>query len=103
MTNDVLCTTKSGIEFAVHIVPGAKEEKVVGIVDATHGKAIKIAIHERPTENRANLALIRFLSKILGVPKSQISIKRGHKAREKRIEVINALATDIAQLMNRYV
>ncbi len=103
MIGDIFSTTKSGIEFSVFLVPGAKEEKVVGIVDAAHGKAIKIAIHERPTENRANMALIGFLSETLGVPKSKISIKRGHKAREKRIEITNVLAEDMDQLIKQYV
>ena len=102
MLSDVFCTTKSGIEFSVYLLPGAKEEKVIGIVDASRGKAIKIAIHERPTDNKANVALIRFLSEILKVPKSQISIKRGHKSREKRIEIINVLVTDISELVSLY-
>ena len=103
MLSDIFCTTKLGIEFSVHLVPGAKEEKVIGIVDTTRGKEIKIAIHEKPTENRANIALIKFLSEILRIPKSQISIKRGHKSREKRIEIINVLVADIAELVNGYM
>ncbi len=98
MICDIFRTTKSGIEFSVHLVPGAKEEKMIGVVNTMHGKAVKIAIHERPTENRANVALIRFLSEIFAVPKSQISIKRGHKSREKRIEIINVLVADITKL-----
>ncbi len=85
LPTDLLTETKSGVELSVYLVPGAKNEQILGIVETEHGKALKIAIRERPIENRANIALIEFLAKMLNVPKSNISIKRGHKSREKRV------------------
>ena len=87
MTSDIFSETKSGMEFTVHLIPGAKKEQLLGIIETEKGKALKISIHEKPTENKANEALIKFLSDWLGVPKSNISIKRGHKCQDKRIYV----------------
>lgn len=95
MRNEIFSETKSGIEFSVYLVPGAKKEKIIGVIENKLGKAIKIAIHEKPMENKANLALIRFLAEVLNISKSQISIKRGHKSREKRMEVHNFSISDI--------
>ena len=85
MTIEIFSETKSGIEFTVHLIPGAKKEQFLGIIDTERGKALKISIHEKPTENKANEALIKFLADIFDVPKSAIEIKRGHKSHDKRI------------------
>ena len=85
LLTDLLTETKSGVELSIYLVPGAKNEQILGIIETERGKALKIAIRERPIENKANIALIEFLAKVLNVPKSNISIKRGHKSREKRI------------------
>lgn len=99
MMSEIFLETKAGIEFSVHLVPGAKEERLIGVIQTECGKAVKIAIHEKPTENKANIALIKFLSKILHIPKSQISIKRGHKCREKRIEIHKMRVADITKFV----
>ncbi len=99
MQNEIFSETKSGIEFSVHLVPGAKTEKIIGVIETERGKAIKIAIHAKPTENKANLALIRFLAEVLNISKSQISIKRGHKSKEKRMEVHNISISYILKSM----
>jgi len=39
-------------------------------------------------DNKANAALIEFLSEMLGVPRSNISITRGATGRRKVVEVI---------------
>ncbi len=83
----LFATTKSGIELTIHLIPGAKKEQILGIIETEKGKALKISIHEKPTENKANEALIKFLAEKFDIPKSNISIKRGLKSRDKRISV----------------
>ena len=97
---DLFTETKSGIEFPVRLVPGAKNEQILGIVETERGgKALKIAIHERPFENKANIALMGFLARMLNVPKSQISIKRGHKTKEKVIEIMGYTIAQISEMV----
>lgn len=87
MASEIFSETKAGIEFSVHLIPGAKKEQVLGIVETERGSAIKISIHEKPTENKANEALIKFLADKFNVAKTNVEIKRGHKSRDKRIFV----------------
>jgi uncharacterized protein (TIGR00251 family) len=66
-----------------HIVPNAKENKVVG----EHGDAIKIKLRAPAVEGKANAALRSFLAEQLKVPERTIVLERGQKSREKIIRI----------------
>ena len=66
-----------------HIVPNAKQNKVVG----EHGAAIKIKLRAPAVEGKANAALISFLAEQLRIPQRQIVIAHGEKSRDKTIRV----------------
>jgi uncharacterized protein (TIGR00251 family) len=70
-----------------HVVPNAKENRVVG----QHGNAIKVKLKARPIEGEANAALCKFLAEELGVPERSVILERGQKSRDKivRIDVFN--------------
>lgn len=74
-------------ELIVQLSPGAKKEQILGvIVEQKFGKEIKVlkvSVCEKPNENKANAALIDFLSKTFKVSKSHITIKTGHKSKRK--------------------
>ena len=46
---------------------------------------VKVKIKAQPIENKANKALIEFLSKTVKIPKSSINIVRGELNREKTV------------------
>ena len=77
----------------VHVVPNAKIDKVVGELATAspscggHGGAIKIKLRAAAVEGKANAALRSFIAAELGIPERTISIKRGHKSREKLIRI----------------
>jgi hypothetical protein len=52
-----------------------------------HGDAIKIRVAAPPVGGAANAELIAFVSKTLGVPKSDVSIVSGTTGRRKTIVV----------------
>jgi uncharacterized protein (TIGR00251 family) len=66
-----------------HIVPNAKQNKVVG----EYGGAIKIKLRAPATEGKANAAVRRFLAEELKIPERSIVFERGHKSREKMIRI----------------
>ena len=72
-----MSTKTTQIKFKV--VPNAKETQLVG----KQGDFIKIRIAAVPDQNKANLELIRFLSKNYNVNKTDIKIIRGHKNHRK--------------------
>ncbi len=48
---------------------------------------LKVWLTAPPVEGRANAALVEYLSKVLGVPKSSLSIVRGERGRDKVVAV----------------
>lgn len=71
------------IIFNVRISPNASSNGIV--ID---GEIIKIKLTAQPIENKANKALIVFLSKFLNVPKTTITIVKGNQAKDKTISVL---------------
>ena len=77
------------IEFSVLLTPNAKKESINEIItDDKDNKLLKVSVHAKPEDNKANEALIKLLSKTLHIPKSKVIIKRGHKSRIKTIHLI---------------
>ena len=52
-----------------------------------HGGALKVKIAAPATGNKANAALIEFLSETFNIPKSTITIRHGMTERRKVVEV----------------
>lgn len=44
---------------------------------------VRLTLAAPPSDGEANAELVRFLSKSLGVPRSDLEIVRGHKSRQK--------------------
>ncbi|MEK6949975.1 MAG: DUF167 domain-containing protein [Nanoarchaeota archaeon] len=67
--------------FKVIVKPNSKKNEFIGFDEGK--QAYIISIKEKAEDNKANIELIRFLSKILG---RKARIKSGLKSREKIIE-----------------
>ncbi len=67
----------------IHLQPNAKRNEICGSFD----DAIKIAITAQPIDGKANEALIKFLSKELKIPKSNIIITKGLTSKNKTLEI----------------
>ena len=67
----------------VHIVPNAKQNKVMG----ERGDAIKINLRAPALEGKANAALRIFLAEELKISERSILLERGQKSREKIIHI----------------
>ena len=87
---DWLKQTTSGITLAIYCQPGAKQTKVVGV----HDGYLKISIQAPAVENKANQALLGWLSKKLKVPQKQIQLISGQNSRIKRIEIWSSVQAD---------
>ena len=67
----------------LYIRPGAAETRVEGI----YQDRIKIRISVPPENGRANKELLKFIAKILLIPKSRISILSGKTSNYKEIQI----------------
>jgi hypothetical protein len=48
---------------------------------------LRIRLNAPPVEGRANAALVRFLARALGVPRSQVSLLSGETGRNKIVRI----------------
>ncbi|KAI5709700.1 hypothetical protein M8J76_006218 [Diaphorina citri] len=88
---------KSG-NILVHILakPGAKTN---AITDVTQDR-IGVQINAPPVDGEANTELVKYLSKLLGLRKSDVSLDKGSKSRQKTI-CINKDACSLDDVHNK--
>jgi hypothetical protein len=87
-----------GVTFAVRVMPRSSRDEIVGL----YGDALKVKLTAPPVEGAANLALIEFLAKHLGVRKSAVSILGGDRSRNKIVRVDGIARERIAKALEIY-
>ncbi|WYZ34196.1 hypothetical protein EsH8_I_000472 [Colletotrichum jinshuiense] len=70
-----------------HVKPGASRvrEGVTAVTDAT----VELCVAAQAREGEANKAVVKLLSEVLGLPKSDLTITQGLKSRDKTVAVSN--------------
>jgi uncharacterized protein len=71
------------MKIHVSAKPGRKNEYIKYVGRAT----FEIAVSEPPIKGKSNAAIIEKLSDYFSIPKSQIELTHGHKARQKVFEI----------------
>jgi uncharacterized protein (TIGR00251 family) len=61
-----------------------------------HNGALKVALTAPPVDGAANKALLEFLAKTLGVPKSGVSLVSGQASRSKVVQVLG-IGVEVAE------
>lgn len=83
---------KKGAALAVRITPRASQNEIVEIQsDGT----VKIHLTAPAHDGKANEELIKFLSEILGAPKTHIDILAGASGRDKLVTVLDMDADEV--------
>jgi uncharacterized protein len=86
-------SSNTGCTIEVRLKPNARRETIAlgdnGVINAR--------VNAPPVEGKANIALIKFLSKTLDIPKSSLSIKRGETSKNKVIAVVGLTKEQIIQ------
>ncbi len=75
--------------ITVRVHPNATKDEVLGFSDGVW----LVKISAPPVKGKANKELINFLSKVLGVGRSSLSITRGHTSRSK-VVIIDRLSQE---------
>ena len=80
--------TNSSVILPVRLTPNAAKNELGDIEqDAAGQKLLKARVTAVPEKGKANKALIKLLSKELGIPASQFSVASGATNRNKQIEI----------------
>ncbi len=86
---------EGGIVVSVKVQPNASKDRVVG----EHADQIKIAVTVAPEKGKANKAVIKVLSKWLGVKSSDIQIISGENSRDKKVFIRNITPENLYKLI----
>lgn len=76
-------TNETTIKLIIRVAPGARKTAFGEIIN----DVLRVYIKAQPTDNEANEALIKFLSKEFKTPQSKIAIISGTKSKNKIIEI----------------
>lgn len=76
--------TKDGLIVRIKIIPNSSKNEI-----SFENDILKIKITAQPIENKANKALIEFLSKSLKISKTNIEILKGITSKEKTLLIKN--------------
>ncbi len=85
----------SGVLLEILVQPRASRERLGPV----HQDRLKLAVHAPPVDGEANAAVIAFLAKALGVPKSAVHIERGESSRRKTIRIDGVTPGAVEALM----
>ncbi len=82
------------VTFRVRVVPRASKTEIAGEFDG----ALKVRIASAPVDGAANEELIRFLSKLLSVARSDIGIVAGATSKSKLVRIENLGASGVSKV-----
>jgi uncharacterized protein len=86
--------TRGTVTLNIRVQPRASKNEIAG----TLGSALKIRLCAPAVENRANEALVLFLSDLLKTPKSAVRIQSGEHGRNKLVEIRGVTRQQILNL-----
>ena len=67
----------------IKVKPGSKTDEIVREADGS----LKVKIRAQPIEGKANKYLVEYLAKVLGVPKSKVTLLKGETNSFKTLEI----------------
>ncbi len=70
----------NGLIIKLKIVPNSSKNDLI-----IEDEFIKVKVTAQPIENKANKALVEYLSKLFKIPKTNIEILKGDTSKEKTI------------------
>jgi len=89
----------NGIKIRVRVIPGSSKCEISDLID----NSLKIKLDVPPIEGKANEKCIKFLSKLLDVPKTSIQIVSGEKSKNKILFIKgepDKLASKVLEIIN---
>ena len=86
---------EEGVAFAVHVVPKAPKNEVVG----KHGDALKVHLTSTTVGGTANDNLIKFMAEKLSIKQEKVEIAAGLNSAEKMVIVVGISPVDVEDLL----
>jgi uncharacterized protein (TIGR00251 family) len=83
--------TADGAIIDIKVIPRAGRTAV----DGTRDNAVLVRLAAAPVDGAANAELIALLARLLDIPKRQLTVVAGEKARAKRVKAIGVRAATV--------
>ena len=75
-------------QVTVRVTPNARKSELAGWSADEKGRPVLLVkLNAPPVDGKANVELVRFLSALLDVPRSQVLLLRGETSRQKVVEL----------------
>jgi uncharacterized protein (TIGR00251 family) len=93
---------RDGLRVAIRLSPGARSDRLLGIVGAAGGgSVVKASVTAAAREGRANEALLELLARVWRLPRRDLSIVAGAASRSKTVRVVGDPHQLLARLSSR--
>jgi len=80
--------TGDGVRLAIRLVPKARSERILGLIEEpAGGVALKVAVSAPPEAGKANAALLRLLARQMGLPQRDLCLLSGTRDRRKMVQI----------------
>jgi len=73
--------------LSVHVTPNAPKTKTDGLYGEPGQEALRVRLQALPVDGKANEALVKWLSKELGVAQRDITLVRGQTSKRKQLKI----------------
>ncbi|XP_075750238.1 UPF0235 protein C15orf40 homolog [Rhipicephalus microplus] len=99
-TGAVYSTNTGTVAIRVRAKPGASESRITDVSDDSVG----VQIAAPPVDGEANTELIRFLSKLLNLRKSDLSLEKGSRSKDKVVMITAQVnVSDVLNLLKKQI
>ncbi|XP_076443875.1 UPF0235 protein C15orf40 homolog isoform X1 [Babylonia areolata] len=89
----VVQNSNNTVTIKILAKPGAKHNSVTDL--SSEGVGVQIAAP--PVDGEANVELVRFLASVLGLRKSDLSLEKGSRSRNKSVVVSGGLSSEVVR------
>lgn len=100
MSNALLRDTDKGTILNLRVSPGARRSSIEG----RYGEdALKLRVAAPPVDGKANAEVERYLSDLLGLPRSDVTLIRGTGSRDKALLIQSLHPDEVRKTLSRYL
>ena len=82
---------RDGASVEVFVRPRAAKDAIAGV----HGTGLRVKVKAPPVEGRANRAVEELFARLLGLPRSAVTVVTGESSRHKTIHVAGMSPEDV--------
>jgi uncharacterized protein (TIGR00251 family) len=86
------------VRLKLRVTPRSRADEIVGLRE---DGALHVRVSAAPADGKANEAVLRLLSKALGLPKGAVRLKGGASSRDKWVELDGIDAVELARRLGR--